>query len=79
MDVLLAELSNKDIKNHYLGWFGSYAWASKAVSKIKEWNDTRLHFEPVGTPVDICQSLNDETYRQCEALGRDMAKAILGN
>ena len=59
MDVLLAELANKDIKNHKLGWFGSYGWASKAVGKIKEWNDTRLHFEAVGEPVDICQSLND--------------------
>ena len=77
MDVLLAELANKDIKNHKLGWFGSYGWASKAVGKIKEWNDTRLHFEPVGEPVDICQSLNDETFAKCEELGRKMADAIL--
>ncbi|MDD7075916.1 MAG: flavodoxin domain-containing protein, partial [Prevotella sp.] len=79
MDVLLAELANKDIKNHKLGWFGSYGWASKAVGKIKEWNDTRLHFEAVGEPVDICQSLNDETFKQCEELGRKMAEAILKN
>ena len=77
MDVLLAELANKDIKNHKLGWFGSYGWASKAVRKIKEWNDTRLHFEAVGEPVDICQSLNDETFKQCEELGKKMAEAIL--
>ena len=79
MDVLLAELANKDIKNHKLGWFRSYGWASKAVRKIKEWNDTRLHFEAVGEPVDICQSLNDETFKQCEELGRKMAEAILKN
>ena len=29
MDVLLAELANKDIKNHKLGWFGSYGWADR--------------------------------------------------
>ena len=79
MDVLLAELANKDIKNHKLGWFGSYGWASKAVGKIKEWNDTHLHFEAVGEPVDIRQSLNDETFKQCEELGRKMAEAILKN
>ena len=79
MDVLLAELANKDIKNHKLGWFGSYGWASKAVGKIKEWTDTHLHFEAVGEPVDIRQSLNDETFKQCEELGRKMAEAILKN
>ena len=77
MDVLLSELTGKDIKNHLLGWFGSYGWASKAVSEIQRWNDERLHFEPVGTPVEIKQSLTPETTAQCEALGREMAKRLL--
>ena len=77
MEVLLSELAGKDIKNHCLGWFGSYAWAGKAVAKIQEWNDTRLHFEPVGTPVEIRQSLTPETHAQCEALGRAMAERLL--
>lgn len=76
MDVLLSELAGRDIKNHYIGWFGSYGWASKAADKIKEWNDTRLHFEPVGTPVEICQSLNAATTAACEQLGRDMAERL---
>lgn len=76
MDVLLSELANRDIKNHYIGWFGSYAWASKAVAKIGEWNDTRLHFEPVGTPVEIKQSLSEDTYAQCVALGKAMAERL---
>lgn len=79
MDVLLDELANKDIKNHYLGWFGSYGWASKAVGKIQEWNDTRLHYEAVGEPVDICQSLNEETFRKCEELGKAMAERLKAN
>lgn len=76
MDVLLSELAGRDIKNHYLGWFGSHGWASKAVSKINDWNEHHLHFEPVGTPVDICQSLNAETTAACEQLGRDMAERL---
>lgn len=76
MDVLLSELAGRDIKNHYLGWFGSHGWASKAVSKINDWNEHHLHFEPVGTPVDICQSLNTETTAACEQLGRDMAERL---
>lgn len=77
MDVLLAEVANKDIKNHLLGWFGSYGWASKAVAKIQEWNDTRLHFEAVGSPVEMKQALTPETKAQCEALGRAMAERLL--
>ncbi|MBR1548687.1 MAG: FprA family A-type flavoprotein [Prevotella sp.] len=77
MDVLLSELAGKDIKNHLLGWFGSYGWASKAVGEIQRWNDERLHFEAVGTPVEIKQSLTAETKAQCEALGRAMAERLL--
>ena len=77
MDVLLSELAGKDIKNHLLGWFGSFGWASKAVGEIQKWNDERLHFEAVGTPVEIKQALTPETFAQCEALGRDMAQRLL--
>ncbi len=76
MDVLLSELAGKDIKNHLLGWFGSYGWASKAVSEIQKWNDEHLHYEAVGEPVEIKQSLTAETKAQCEALGRAMAARL---
>lgn len=76
MNVLLDELSGRDIKDHCIGWFGSYAWASKAVAKIQEWNDNHLHFEPVGTPVEIKQSIDDNTAAQCVALGKAMAARL---
>jgi len=77
MDVLLSELSQKDIKGRYLGWFGSYGWASKAVAEIAKWNDEKLKYEPVGEPVEIKQSLTPETFAKCEALGRAMAERLL--
>ena len=76
MDVLLSELANRDIKDHLLGWFGSYGWASKAVSKIREWNETALHFEAVGEPVEMKQALTPEVTEQCRALGRAMAEKL---
>lgn len=78
METFLSELANKDIKNHLLGWFGSHCWASKAVAKIQEWNDTKLHFEPVGEPVDMKQAITPEVKAQCEALGKAMAEKLLG-
>lgn len=76
MDVLLQELANRDIRNHLLGYFGSYSWASKAVQKIGEWNDNGLKFEAVGQPVEIKQSLDEHTKLQCIALGRAMAERL---
>ena len=43
---------------------------------IAEWNETRLKFEPVGTPVEMKQALTAETKNQCEALGRAMADRL---
>ena len=79
MDVLLRELANRDIKNHYLGWFGSYGWAGKAVAKIKEWNDTQLHFEPVGKPVEMRQALTADVAAQCSELGKAMAERLIAD
>ena len=76
MNVLLDELANRDIKNRYFGWFGSYGWASKAVEKIRQWNDDHLHFEAVGEPVEMKQAMTPETARQCEALGQAMAEKL---
>ena len=77
MDVLLSEIAGRDIKgDHLLGWFGSHSWASKAVSAIGKWNDERLHFLPVGEPVDMKQGLTAEVRQQCEALGKAMAEAL---
>ena len=76
MEVLLSELAGRDIKHHLLGWFGSHCWASKAVEAIAQWNERKLHFTPVGSPVDIKQALTPETEEACYALGRAMAEAL---
>ena len=77
MDVLLQEVANRDIKNHLIGWFGSYSWASKAVSAIGEWNENHLHFEQVGEPVEMKQALPPEIKEECARLGREMAAKLL--
>ncbi len=77
MDVLLQEVANRDIKNHCIGWFGSFAWVGQAVKKIGEWNEKAIHFEPVGTPVEMKQALTADTRLQCEQLGKAMAQRLL--
>lgn len=77
MDELLQEVANRDIKNHLIGWFGSYSWASKAVAAIGEWNENHLHFEKVGEPVEMKQALTPEIKEECNRLGREMAAKLL--
>ena len=77
MESLLSELAGRDMKNRLLGWFGSFSWVGKAMKTIGEWNETRLHFEPVGTPVEIKQSLDEATTRACEELGKAMGERLL--
>ena len=57
--------------------YGSHCWASKAVAKIQEWNETKLHYEAVGEPVDMKQAITPEVKAQCEALGKAMAEKLL--
>ena len=79
MDVLLSEISGKDMKNRLIAWFGSYSWASKAAEKIQQWNENHLHFEAVGTPVEMKQAANPTVREQCEALGRAVAERLIAD
>ena len=76
MEVFLSEIANRDIKNHVIGWGGSHGWASKAVSKIAEWNENHIKFEPVGVPVDMTQALDETSTEQCKALGKAIADRL---
>ncbi len=77
MEHLLSAIANRDMKNHYYGCFGSYAWASKAVSILQEWNETKFHFESVGEPVEMKQAMSPEVREKCVALGQAMAEKLL--
>lgn len=78
MEQLLSAIENRSMKNRVMGWFGSYCWASKAVSIIGQYNE-KFKFEPVGEPVEMKQSLNEETHAKCVALGQAMAAKLLAD
>ena len=48
------------------------------MQKISDWNENKIHFEPVGNPVEMKQALTPEIKAQCEALGKAMAEKLLG-
>lgn len=75
VEALLSQIAARDIKGRYMGWFGSFTWASAAVKLIGEYNE-RLKFEPVGNPVEMKQSLKEETRRYCRELAVAMAERL---
>lgn len=75
MEALLGKLASREIKGRYLGYFGSFTWASAAVKKIGEFNE-KLKFEPVGNPVELKQGMKPETYTQAKELAVAMADRL---
>ena len=75
VEALLSQIAARDIKGRYMGWFGSFTWASAAVKLIGEYNE-RLKFEPVGNPVEMKQSLKEDTRRYCRELAVAMAERL---
>ena len=58
------------------GGAGLHAGRENVVRQL-EWNETKLHYEPVGEPVDMKQAITPEVKAQCEALGKAMAEKLL--
>lgn len=75
VESILSKIAVRDIKGRYLGYFGSFTWASAAVKRIAEFNE-KLKFEIVGNPVEMKQGMKEETYKMCQALGQAMAARL---
>ncbi|MDR3119487.1 MAG: FprA family A-type flavoprotein [Mediterranea sp.] len=76
MEALLSKIAGRDMKNRYFSYFGSFSWAGAAVKKLSEFAE-KSNFELVGQPVEMKHAMKEETYAECEALARAMAKKIV--
>ena len=75
---LIDELSNKNLKNRYFGYFGGHTWAGTSVRLLGKFADS-MKFEIVSNPVDIKQSLNEDSYAIAKQLGKTMADKVLSD
>ena len=74
--TLLAKIEERDMKNRYFSYFGSYTWAGAALKPIAQFAES-TNFEIIGTPVEMKQSMSLETYDACIALGKAMAGRLI--
>jgi flavorubredoxin len=75
VESLLSKIAVRDIKDRYLGYFGSFTWAGAAVRRITEWAE-KSKMEIVGDPAEMKQAMNDIALQKCKALGRAMAERL---
>lgn len=64
-----------EIKNRYLGYFGNFCWAGKAVKLLGEFAQ-QTKFTLVGDGVEFQQAMKDSDYDQCAVLAKSMADKL---
>ncbi len=75
IESLLGKILHRDIKDRYLGLFGSFAWAGAAVKRMGEFAE-KSNFDLVYTPIEMKQAMKEQTYQQCYELADAMAKRL---
>ena len=75
ISAILEKIEERDMKNRYLSYFGSFTWAGAAVKRIAKFAET-TNFEIIGEPVEMKQAMNIPTYEGCIKLGKAMADRL---
>lgn len=73
--AMLSKIEERDMKNRYFSYFGSYTWAGAAVKRLAAFAENSK-FEIIGTPVEMKQSMHIENYNACVELGKAMAERL---
>lgn len=73
--AMLSKIEERDMKNRYFSYFGSYTWAGAAVKRLAAFAENSK-FEIIGTPVEMKQSMRIENYNACVELGKAMAERL---
>ncbi len=75
VEYLISKIEGRDMKNRYFGYFGSFTWAGAAVKRLAQFaSDSK--FEVIGSPVEMKQAMNLNTYEDCVSLGKAMADRL---
>lgn len=75
VENLISAIESRQIKDRIFGWFGGFTWAGAAVKRLGGFAE-RSGFELIGEPVEIRQSLNEDTAAKAIELGRKMADRL---
>ena len=75
IEAIISDILLRDIKNRYLGYFGSSSWAGVSVKRLGDFA-TKSKFEIIADAVDMKHSMKEINYEQCINLARGMANRL---
>lgn len=78
VDSILKKIENREIKNRYFGYFGSFSWANGASKQFSLFSE-RIKWEVIGTPIENKMGMNSDSYEACESLAKAMAEKLLNS
>jgi flavorubredoxin len=76
IEEILSKIENREVTNRYFSYFSSFCWVKGCSIKHFQSFVERTKFEVVGTPIEVKQSMKEETYTSCEELAKAMADKI---
>jgi flavorubredoxin len=73
IESLLKMIEMREVRPRLAGYFGSFTWAGAAIKRLFAFNEN-MQWDMVAEPVEMKQSMNDETREKCVKLGKAIAK-----
>ncbi len=76
VEALLSKISVRELKNRYVGYFGSFTWSGAAVKRTAAWTETMPQLEVVGPSVEMKQARMQDVEQACHDLAVAMAAKV---
>lgn len=76
METVIHKIENSQLKNRYLGIFGTCTWSGGGVVNLDRFAE-RVKWERVGTSVEAQSSPKGKDYELCEQMANEMAQKLI--
>ncbi|SET11415.1 Flavorubredoxin [Natronincola peptidivorans] len=76
METVLHKIENSQLKNRYLGIFGTASWSGGGVSNLNQFAE-RIKWEKLGESVEAKSSPKEEEFEKCQVIAEEMAIKLI--
>ncbi|AKL96865.1 flavoprotein [Clostridium aceticum] len=76
MEAVIHKIENSQLKNRYLGIFGTASWSGGGVSTLNQFAD-RIKWEKIGESVEAKSSPKAAEFEMCEKIADELAEKLI--